>query len=188
MGFLVGVAREQKTLASVTFRDQMMHPISSSHMNDRYNNSIERPPKAISRQANLNLRYVDPVRYAENFPNNLKRQDGNESPSPIQSDHSSPLSESSTHTLLATSTTEAPITHQDIMGEINDEIQRGLVTHNPHLHGGHLSPRRLSRHAGKLVYVSLGLNVVTCLFTCWLLPVIHIYEKRASSQPFRSKT
>ena len=137
-----------KKISSVTFKDQVLHPISSSHMNDRYSvGPSKAPPKALARNAQLNLRYVEETTEEHKEAQLSDVPDGYEFPL------GSPVSP------RPSSVQEAPQIHQDIMVEINEEIKGGK----------HYANRRslINRRSSRGV----------CLLGCWLLVIVVVYIK-----------
>lgn len=125
---------------SVTFRDQVMHPISSSLMNERYANrqSIKTQPLAMSVKASLNSRYIDSdqgsltPRKPEDYWNGLSNLETPRypPPAPLSPTLESEASDEPVSRPMfspQSSVQEAPITHQDIMSQINNEIL-GITT------------------------------------------------------------
>lgn len=128
-----------------------MHPIADSQMNERYANrqSTKAPPRAMSLKANLNSRYMDTSsdqasltpRRPEDYWNGLYTADTPRYPAPppltppveLESLHENSNSPSLSR---QSSVQEPPITHQDIMSQINNEIL-GLANN------------RYSKNAGK---------------------------------------
>ena len=114
----------------------MIHPISDSQMNERYTNrqSSKVPPRAMSVKASLNSRYIDTnsdqasvtPRKPEDYWNGLSMETPRYPPPPPLTPplEVEVLSESlaSPGFSRQSSVQEAPITHQDIMSQINNEI------------------------------------------------------------------
>lgn len=110
-----------KKSSSVTFKDQVMHPISSSDLNKRYATGHRKPPmKAMSRKAPLNSRYIDGTEFAKELEIDTPRYSP---PPPLITPRETEPSLHATSDPLY-SVQEATQSHQQIMGEITEEITR----------------------------------------------------------------